>query len=801
MIGALAGIALQIVVTVAAPETITVKQPATVTVRAVVRGPVAPTIHPPRFAPLSGIRIEESTSVNGGSTSGSLAVVEHKYLVIAQRPGLVVLPPVEANVGPMTGRSGATRLTIVNAPPVQVPAVVSRSRLDPSDGVNFHALVTPDTVYVGEQATYQVGVFLNDDVRYRLRRNPEFIPPELRSMLAYDLSAPRSFVSKRVIDGRHYEVHVFQRALFPLTAGRYEIPAARLNYSLPLSASFFSREESHQLRSEVVPLVVIDPPQAGRPADYNGAVGRLALETHVDTGVAKVGDPLVLTVRVTGDGNVSFFPRPEVHVPWGQLVPAEERVQLDSSANVVRGAKEFDWVITPARSGDVEVPAIRYPFFNPYTERYELAVTAPQRLSVAPGTLIAVDAAADSARPVFPVRRVMQADAQPPLSRTRGFWLAMLAAPVPAALALAVRRPRTRRTPTAAERLRKLSRGRDVPTASDAATLRRTYAAALAERIGVAATELADRKALVRALRRSGVTAEVARAADELLGELDAAVYSGTGKSMTDGAQRAVHVLQQVDQEARPRFVARPYARSLTALAMLGLPLGTSQTETPREAFAHGLREYEAHRYARAERFFGEAARGEPGSSDAWANFGTAAWAARDTAAAAIGWQRALRLDPLAGDVRSRLDLTPGFGGSSIASVPPVSESTVAIVGGSAWALGWLFAAFGIWRRRAVWRYAGYALGIAALSCAILGVRVREAYDARRLAVVLEPGRLRSLPVLGSEAGAPVLTGEVARTVREEGVWALVRLGDDREGWIESDQLEPIARPWSNGRR
>ena len=801
MIGALAGIALQIVVTVAAPETIMVRQPATLTVRAVVRGPVAPTIHPPKFAPLSGIRIEESTSVNGGSALGSLAMVEHKYLVIAQRPGAVVLPPVEANVGPMTGRSATIHLTIVNAPPVQVPAVVSRSRLDPTNGVNFHALVTPETVYVGEQATYQVGVFLNDDVRYRLRRNPEFIPPELRSMLAYDLAAPRSFVSKRVIDGRHYEVHVFQRALFPLTAGRYEIPAARLNYSLPLSASFFSREESHQLRSETVPLVVVDPPQAGRPADYSGAVGRLALEAHVDSGVAKVGDPLVLTVRVTGDGNVSFFPRPEVRVPWGQLVPAEERVQLDSSATVVRGSKEFDWVITPARSGDVEVPSIRYPFFNPYTERYELAVTSPQRLSVAPGTLIAVDAAADSARPVFPVRRVMQANAPAPLSRTGGFWLAMLAAPVPAALALVIRRPRTRRTPTAAEQLRKLSRGRDVPAASDAATLRRTYAAALAERIGVAAAELADRRALVRALRRSGVTAEVSFAADALLGELDAAVYSGTGTSVADGARRAVDVLRKVDEEARPRIIARAYSRSIATLAMVGLSLGTTQSETPHEAFAHGLREYEAHRYARAERFFGEAARAEPGSSDAWANFGTAAWAARDTAAAAIGWQRALRLDPLAGDVRSRLDLTPGFGGSAFASVPPVAESTVAMLGGGAWVLGWICAALGIWRRRAGWRYVGYALGILAIACAIVGVRVREAYDARRLAVVVEAGRLRSLPVLGGEAGAPVLTGEVARTVREEGVWSLVRLGDDREGWLESDQLEPIARPWSTGRR
>lgn len=797
----LAGVALQIIVTVAAPETITVRQPATLTVRAVVRGPVAPTIRPPKFAPLSGIRVEESTRVDGGTMSRSLAIVEHKYLVIAQRPGPVVLPPIEATVGPMIGRSDPIRLTIVSAPPVQVPAVVSKSRLDLREGVNFHALVTPDTVYVGEQATYQVGVFLNDDVRYRLRRNPEFIPPELRSMLAYDLSAPRSFVSKRVIDGKRYEVHVFQRALFPLTAGRYEIPPARLNYSLPLSASFFSREESHQLRSETVPVVVIDPPQAGKPTDYNGAVGRLAVEAHVDSGQAKVGDPLVLTVRVAGDGNVSFFPRPDVRVPWGQLVPAEERVQMDSSAIVVRGAKEFDWVITPVKSGEVEVPAIRYPFFNPYTERYELAVTAPQHVTVAPGTLVAVETAADSARPVFPLRRVMQVQERAPLSRTREFWFAMLAAPLPAALAIVARRPRARRVPTAAERLRKLARVRATPTATSAATLRRTYAAALAERIGVAATDLADRRALVRALRRSGVTAEVARAADELLGDLDSAVYSGVSHELDDGVKRAVDVLAQVDHEARPRIIQRASARSLASVALVGLSLHVGRQEpTPREWFDRGVREYEARRYARSERFFAEAARVDPMSADAWANFGTAAWAARDTAAAATGWQRALRLQPVAADVRSRLDLTPGFGESDLASVPPIDESTVAVIGGLTWLLGWVFAAIGIWRRRAAWRYTAYVLGIIAVCSGIVGIRVREAYDARRLVVVVDAARLRSLPALGGEPGAPVLTGEVARTVREEGVWSLVRTGDDREGWVETDQLEPISRPWANGR-
>jgi tetratricopeptide (TPR) repeat protein len=380
----------------------------------------------------------------------------------------------------------------------------------------------------------------------------------------------------------------------------------------------------------------------------------------------------------------------------------------------------------------------------------------------------------------------------------------MLAAPIPAALAFVARRPRTRRVPAASERLRRIARGGGaLLAAGDVGTLRRTYAAALAERIGVAAAELADRRALVRALRRSGVTAEVASRADTLLGELDTAVYSGNASDVPNGATRAWEVVQDVDHEARPRIVPRGSSRSIGIVALLAASLaGSSGAQSPaHEVFDRGVREYEAKRYARAERFFGEAARLEPLSADAWANFGTAAWAARDTAAAAIGWQRALRLDPLASDVRPRLDLTPGFGGIDLTNVPPVSETTVAVVGGLAWVAAWLLAAAAIWRRRTTWRYGAYGLGIVAIASGIVGVRVREARNAKRLGVVVEASRLRSLPALGSEPASPVLTGEVARTVREEGVWSLIRTGDGREGWVETDRLEPIARPWATGPR
>ena len=50
-----------------------------------------------------------------------------------------------------------------------VPAIVTRAQIDTSALVNFRVLVQPETVYVGQQANYQLGVFLDESVRDRMR--------------------------------------------------------------------------------------------------------------------------------------------------------------------------------------------------------------------------------------------------------------------------------------------------------------------------------------------------------------------------------------------------------------------------------------------------------------------------------------------------------------------------------------------------------------------------------------------------------------------------------------------------------
>ena len=65
--------------------------------------------------------------------------------------------------------------------------------------------------------------------------------------------------------------------------GRFAIPPAQLVYSLPLSASFFSREETHELQTDSTVIVAVEPPTQGRPSDYGGAVGNLRVAAKLDT--------------------------------------------------------------------------------------------------------------------------------------------------------------------------------------------------------------------------------------------------------------------------------------------------------------------------------------------------------------------------------------------------------------------------------------------------------------------------------------------------------------------------------------
>ena len=787
-------LAAQLAVVAHAPAAVAACEAVELSVAVSAPGTTAPRVLMPPLAPFELLRTSARPTVGRDAAGGPSIMVEHKYVVTTDRVGTFTIPPFEAHAGGEVVRSRPLRIEVrPSRDEGTVPTVVTRAQIDTTIDVNFRALALPETVFVGQQANYEVAVFLSEAVRDRLRRNPTFFPPDMQSMLAYDLPVVKGDPPRRRVGRRCFDALVYQRAVFPLMPGRFVVPPAQLVYSLALTPSFFSREETHELRTDSAVIVAVEPPAAFRPADFTGAVGALRVAARVDTASGRVGDPLVLSVRVEGAGNVKLFPRPTVSIPWATLVPGEERVHIDTTTRRIHGSKEFDWILTPHRSGELEVPRIRYTFFDPDGRRYETALSAPLRVSVAPGGAAATDTVATE-RPL-PIRMAYRGPVGQPLHSHAEYWLLLAVAPLPAIILAA--RPRPKSRPRRANRARELqaiaaARGTAGPSA-----LRRAFAAALAERLGVDPDALGRALALERTLRHAGVPATLAADAEHFFRRLDRAAYGADGSLPADAGRRALDLYRRIDAEALQSWEAHRFLRSVlvTALATGAAgALAASELQRPGELFTAGVRAYEGRRYAEAQQAFGTLARQVPRAPDAWANFGTAAWAARDTARAIAGWQRALRLEPVAGDVRRRLGEVRDETVASVGFVAPITLSALAILFGFLWYCAWIAAAVRM-RRRAGSGRPAVLFALASAAVAAFAVYQSDRLAARDLAVVRVGGILAGSPALGADRAGDVEVGEVARVRALHGVWSRVVLDGGRHGWIEASRLIPLAGP------
>lgn len=770
-------IAAQLAIVVHAPDSVAACDAVDLSVAVSAPGTAVTRLVVPQLAPFEVLRKSMNVEHERGAT-----ITEYRFTIATGRLGRFRIPPFAAESD--TARVMSQPVYVVVRPDSGRlgPEVIARAGIDTSAGVRPGNARAADTVFVGQQATYEVAVFLNAPARDRLRRNPTFYPPEMRSMLAYDLPAPDGVTRKSPKEC--FDALVYRRAVFPLVAGRLVIPPAQLVYSM--GYSLMSREESRELQTDAVSILAMDPPLEGRPAEYAGAVGSIRLDSRIDSTASRVGDPMLFTVAVLGSGNVKLFPRPTLAVPWASLVPADERVRIDSTAQRVSGVKEFDWVLTPRVAGELDLPPVRYGYFDPARGRYEVAQTDAARVFVAPGALVADDTG--YVERSLPIRARFRGPAWPAPQSSPMFWAAVAMAPLPALLARRRRRTRPTRSPRPVDPVEAIA----AAPATDAAAVRRLFVRMLTDRLGCSADDFASAGALERVLRRAGVSDQTAVRAELMLRTLDAASYDRRGDLSAHAPREAATIARAIQSEALSRREL-PFWIPIALLAVLAMPavhaMGGDSAATH---FARGVSEYTRQDFLSARSSFARAVAMSPDAPDSWANYGTAAWSLSDTAAAVLGWRQGLALEPDASDLQDRASLVHDLGPSSPGWVPRLpSHASVWMFGVlwlAAWSVAWLA------RRPHAWasRVAMPAV-VCALLVGVLAIEIEARVAGARLAVVKSSASLTSDPAIGMDRGPTVGTGEIVRVAGRRGTWTRVEAAGDRGGWIPSAGLLLLA--------
>jgi hypothetical protein len=206
----------------------------------------------------------------------------------------------------------------------------------------------------------------------------------------------RAQVREERADGRAWLVVTLPFLMMPLKPGRYDLGSASftVDEGINFTRDLFGGRRalgSRKLRAvdQERMLDVLAVPSEGRPASFAGAVGRgFSLEVTADRSVVRAGDPIALKLTLRGDAPLASAALPRLDVD-GMLPARDFAVAADPPSGELRdGTKVFSAVIRVKRPEVREIPELAYSFFDPTTERFEVARSRPIALSVGAAQIV-----------------------------------------------------------------------------------------------------------------------------------------------------------------------------------------------------------------------------------------------------------------------------------------------------------------------------------------------------------------------------------------------------------------------------
>lgn len=720
---------------------------------------------------LTGTREQSRVRVRGGSP---VRETTRELTLRAVAAGTAVIGSVVVRHGGAVAQSTPIRVT-VTVPDAGVVGLAPHVRallgeIAPPrlarDDVGLSVYPSPGVVVLGEQVDLVVVAWFPRDIRARLRNPPTLSPPPVRGAWSYRRATPIRPALSRRVRGVWYDLYVLHDVVFPVTAGTLEIGSATVSYSVPLSYSFLSREQRHEVQSEPVAVTVRAQPTAGRPSGFSGAAGRnLRLTVETSGRELPLGGGATVRAELRGVGNLALWPEPAFAWPPGlRVYPEGVEERLETVDGFVGGVKVFHYLVVADSVGAHRVPAPAYPYFDVRRGRYMTLEGAPVEF-VATGTSASAGLAG-TVPPLMPARARPAVDVA--ASRMpRWGWLVLALSPV--LVAVAIRTARRRRGARGSPSTRRVRAGGElVQLEGDVRQLLEGLVPDAASR---------DGGALAHALRAAGIDEPVAGHAARVWARLQQAIYGPDGASdPVELAAEARAMLEALGPQLRPS----PRWAAILAAAFLvaGAPPLTGQTPD---------RLYETGAVRLAADSFAARAAGAPGVAEHWYNLGAARYRLGDRSGARTAWLRAGRLRPRNPLVRRGLGLVPppDRGSARLTWIAPVTPLEAAALALILWIGGWVAVAAGR-RARAGLVIAGVSLAVGAYA-AYVTYRYREP-----VALAAEADTpLRAAPYGSAPAASRLEEGTAVLVSRRRGPWLLVRRGSER-GWLLTSEVERL---------
>lgn len=316
--------------------------------------------------------------INGRSSFEKI----YSYYLMPTHKGAIVIKPATIEYNGQVYKTAAVKVTVTNA--IEQPKDPNDISVSVDNNLYLVADISKTNPYINEPITVVYKLYFSYNIGIKNWRDVG--KPKYNDFWSQNIDIKQLSLEEGMFKGEKFRYVVLKKVvLYPQKSGKLTIDPLALDIDVELPTNrrnmfgqMLIKEDSKRVSAGARVIAVKSLPDAGKPADFSGAVGSFDFKVIPSKTELKRGESLDLTVSVAGKGNLKLFTLPKPIVPNAlEMYDPEHKEQVNTPLSGMAGKIADRYTIIPQFKGEYPIKPMQFSYFDLNSRSYK-TITSPE---------------------------------------------------------------------------------------------------------------------------------------------------------------------------------------------------------------------------------------------------------------------------------------------------------------------------------------------------------------------------------------------------------------------------------------
>ena len=306
----------------------------------------------------------------------------YSYFLLPMQKGVLVIRQASIDIRGQIYKTSPIKITVTAA--VEQPRDPNDTQVTADQSLHLVAEISKTNPYLNEPITVVYKIYFSYNIGITNWR--ELDKPKYNDFWSQNIDIKQLVAEEGRYKGEKYRfVTLRKTVLYPQKSGKLVIEPLSLDVDVQLPSNrrnIFGQvllvEDHKRVSAGAKTINVKALPEAGKPADFSGAVGRFAFKVIPSKTNIKSGESLDLEVSVSGTGNLKLFTLPKPIVPTAlEMYDPVHSEKVSTPLSGMTGRISDKYAIIPQYKEKYPIKPMTFTYFDLGSQSYK-TVSSPE---------------------------------------------------------------------------------------------------------------------------------------------------------------------------------------------------------------------------------------------------------------------------------------------------------------------------------------------------------------------------------------------------------------------------------------